>query len=356
MGTAPTILIIDDEPDNFDVIDTLLDTEGYQLSYVSNGEQALALLKAFQPDVILLDVMMPQMNGIEFCQKFKSHPQWKHIPVIMVTALTAKEDLSKCLALGADDFISKPVNGVELRSRVKSMLRIKKQYDTLQETLRLRENLSEMIVHDLRNPLTTIIMATEILGMAKFSPELLQKKTDAIVRSARQLQSLIDNLLLMAKLESGKMILQRTEVDLFAICYSAISDLEIFAEQKKLKLVVSLPAIGGSVSVDLNLFRRVLDNLLFNAIKFAPYNSEIMLCADYPKPGRARIQVADSGPGVKEELRQKIFEKYEIGTPMKEVSQIGLGLAFCKMTVEAHGGSIKVEKNEPKGAIFTVEI
>lgn len=356
MGTAPTILIIDDEPDNFDVIDTLLDTEGYQLSYVSNGEQALTLLKVFQPDVILLDVMMPQMNGIEFCQKFKSHPQWKHIPVIMVTALTAKEDLSKCLALGADDFISKPVNGVELRSRVKSMLRIKQQYDALQETLRLRENLSEMIVHDLRNPLSSIIMAAEILGMAKFSPSLLQQKTDAIVRSGRQLQSLIDSLLLMAKLESGKMVLQRTEVDLCALCSSAISDNEVFAAPKKLKLLVSLPAIGGSVSLDVNLFRRVLDNLLFNAIKFAPLNSEIVLCADYPKPGLARIQVADSGPGVKEELRQIIFEKYEIGTPMKEVSQIGLGLAFCKMTVEAHGGCIKVEKNQPQGAIFTVEI
>ncbi|GAB1541038.1 hybrid sensor histidine kinase/response regulator [Scytonema sp. NUACC21] len=356
MGTAPTILIIDDEPDNFDVIDTLLDNEGYQLNYVSSGKEALALLEAFQPDVILLDVMMPQINGIEFCQKFKSHPQWKHIPVIIVTALTAKEDLSKCLALGADDFISKPLNGIELRSRIRAMLRIKQQYDAQQETLRLRENLSEMIVHDLRNPLSTIIMAAEILGNTNFSPELQQQKTNQIVRAGRQLQSMIDSLLLIAKLESGKMVLQRRDVDLFALCSSVISDIEIFAVQNKLQLLANLPAPGGSVSLDANLFRRVLDNLLFNAIKFSPANSQIVLSAEYPKPGRARIQVADSGPGVKEELQQIIFEKYQVGTPIQETPQIGLGLAFCKMTVEAHGGYIKVENNKPQGAIFTVEI
>ncbi|NET72504.1 MAG: response regulator, partial [Sphaerospermopsis sp. SIO1G2] len=111
MEKPAQILIIDDEPDNFDVIDALLDREGYQLSYVSNAQQALTLLKVFLPDVILLDVMMPQMNGIEFCQQFKSNSQWQHIPIIMVTALNSKEDLSQCISVGADDFISKPVNG-----------------------------------------------------------------------------------------------------------------------------------------------------------------------------------------------------------------------------------------------------
>ena len=134
MEAYPSILVIDDEPDNFDVIDTLLDNAGYQLNYASNGQQALDLLQWFQPDLILLDVMMPNMSGIEFCQRFKANPCWQHIPVIMVTALTHKEDLSKCLTAGADDFISKPVNSLELRARVRSMLRIKQQYDALQET------------------------------------------------------------------------------------------------------------------------------------------------------------------------------------------------------------------------------
>jgi two-component system sensor histidine kinase/response regulator len=354
--TLAQILIIDDEPDNFDVIETLLDCESYQLSYVSNGQQAFTLLEVFQPDVILLDVMMPQMNGIEFCFKFKSHPQWKHIPVIMVTALTAKEDLSQCLEAGAEDFISKPVNGIELRSRVKSMLRIKQQYDNLQQTLRLREDLSHMIVHDLRNPLTSIILSAEIMRVAKLSPELQQDKISQILTAGRQLESMIDSLLLMAKLESGKMILQRTDIDVCAICYSAISDFEPLAVHKSLRLISKLPAPGGSISVDVTLLRRVIDNLLSNAIKFAPPNSQIVLCADYPALGKARIQVADCGFGVKDELRQIIFEKYEVGILIKEASQIGLGLAFCKMAVEAHGGYIKVEDNYPQGAVFTIEI
>jgi two-component system, sensor histidine kinase and response regulator len=356
MENPAKILIIDDEPDNFDVIEALLDSEGYELSYVANGLQALDFLASFQPDVILLDVMMPQMNGIEFCHKFKSNIKWKHIPVIMVTALSSKEDLSQCIAVGADDFISKPVNGMELRARVRSMLRIKRQYDYLQENLQLREDLSNMIVHDLRNPLTSIILSAEMLRVANLSPERQLQKSHQIIAAGQQLQTMIDSLLLMAKLDSGKLILQRTDVDLYELCSLAISDIQPVALHKSLELISDFAETGGSISLDLNLFRRVIDNLLSNAIKFTKPNSQIILHADYPAPGKAKIQVVDSGPGVKEELRQVIFEKYEIGTFKQAASQIGLGLAFCKMTVEAHGGKIKVESNQPQGAIFTIEI
>lgn len=356
MQIPPKILIIDDEPDNFDVIETLLDQENYQLNYVGNGIEALELLANFQPDVILLDIMMPQMNGIEFCQKFKSNPEWKHIPVIIVTALTAKEDLSRCISIGADDFISKPVNGIELRSRVRSMLRIKQQYDALQETLDLREDIAKMIVHDLRNPLSSIVFAAHILQSNNYYQEKQQEKIQEIILATNRLQSMIDSLLLMAKLESGKMILQRTEIDLYAVCFSVLSDMQEIANQKNIELVSYLPELGGSINVDVNLFRRVLDNLLSNAMKFSPKNSKIILQADYLQSGGAKIQVADFGPGVTEELRQTIFEKYEVGTLMKDVSQIGLGLAFCKMTVEAHGGKISVVSNTPQGSIFIIEI
>ncbi|MBD2296087.1 hybrid sensor histidine kinase/response regulator [Anabaena sphaerica FACHB-251] len=356
METPAKILIIDDEPDNFDVIDALLDSEGYELSYVANGLQALNLLDSFQPDVILLDVMMPQMNGIQFCEKFKSNPQWKHIPVIMVTALNSKEDLSECIAVGADDFISKPVNSMELRARVRSMLRIKQQYDALQETMHFREDLSNMIVHDLRNPLTSIILSAEMLRLGNLSPERQFQKSSQIIASGQQLQSMIDSLLLMAKLDSGKLILQRTDIDICELCSLAISDIQAAVIQKNIELITDLPKFGGSISLDVDLFRRVIDNLLSNAIKFTKPNTQIVLHADYPAPGRAKIQVADSGSGVQEELRQVIFEKYEIGSFKQAASQIGLGLAFCKMTVEAHGGKIKVESNQPQGAIFTIEI
>lgn len=132
----PSVLVVDDEPDNFDVIETLLALENYQLSYVSHGAKLLDRLEITQPNVILLDVMLPDMDGIEICQYIKAHPQWQHIPVIMVTALTAKDDLARCLNAGADDFISKPVNGTELRARVRSMLRLSRQHQEIQSLCR----------------------------------------------------------------------------------------------------------------------------------------------------------------------------------------------------------------------------
>ncbi|WP_019500638.1 EAL domain-containing response regulator [Pseudanabaena sp. PCC 6802] len=127
-----SILVVDDEPTNLDAIEILLSKSGYQLSYAANGHEALNYLAENQPDAILLDVMMPGLDGIEVCHRIKANPHWQHIPVIMVTALSAKEDLADCMEAGADDFISKPVNGIELRSRVRSMLRLGRQYKDIQ--------------------------------------------------------------------------------------------------------------------------------------------------------------------------------------------------------------------------------
>lgn len=356
MDTQPSILVIDDEPDNFDVVETLLDCENYQLNYAPSGQQALNRLNSFQPDLILLDVMMPDLDGMEVCQRIKADPKWQAVPIIMVTALTAKEDLARCLATGADDFISKPLNGVELRARVNSMLRIKQQYDSLQVLLQLREDMVNMIVHDLRNPLASIVLAAEILRFPNLSPQQQQSKVDQIRLAGQQLQVLINSLLIMAKLESGKIALNYTEVDLYTLCISALTDVEAIATEKNITLISELPAPNTIIEVDALIFRRVLDNLLTNAIKFSPSHSQITLRGDNLSAGGAKLQVADAGPGVREDLRQIIFEKYEIGNLMPEVSQIGLGLAFCKIAIEAHRGSILIEDNHPKGTIFTILI
>ena len=132
------ILIIDDEESIFEVIEGLLLREGYDLTYVSSGKEALNQIEEIQPDVILLDLMMPEMDGLETCQQIKANQRWCHIPIIMVTALSSKEDLARSLEAGADDFLSKPINSIEMRARVRSMLRIKLQYDALAATQRLR--------------------------------------------------------------------------------------------------------------------------------------------------------------------------------------------------------------------------
>ncbi len=147
-----SILVVDDEPDNFDVIEALLASENYELHYANCGQDALTCLEKFNPDVILLDMMMPGMNGIEVCQQIELMSQWQAVPIIMVTALSSKEDLARCIAAGADDFINKPVNGLELRARVNSMLRIKKQHDRIQSFSKLQRN----NIHSLANNLNEI--------------------------------------------------------------------------------------------------------------------------------------------------------------------------------------------------------
>jgi two-component system, sensor histidine kinase and response regulator len=147
-----SILVIDDEPDNFEVIEALLTDTGYTLHYANRGRDAIANLEKYDPDAILLDVMMPDLDGIQVCKRIKTMPQWQAVPIIMVTALGSIADLSRCIEAGADDFVSKPVNGVELRARLKSMLRIKKQHDKIESLSRLQRN----NIHFLENSLNEL--------------------------------------------------------------------------------------------------------------------------------------------------------------------------------------------------------
>ncbi len=350
-----SILVVDDEPSNFDVIEMLLFNDGHSLHYAASGAEALHYLEQAQPDVILLDAMMPGLNGIDVCHQIRETLHLQHIPIIFVTALNSKEDLARCLQAGGDDFISKPLNRVELQARVRSMLRIKRQYDALEATLELREDMSNMVVHDLRNPLSSILLACNLLQLADLQ-ESQRKRVERIMIAGQQLQSMIDSLLMMAKLEAGKFVLNRTEVDLNSLVMAAIADFEEIAAQKRITLVSCLPALGQQIWVDAIVFRRVLDNLLSNAIKFSLVGTEVKLEVDYPPDRQARIRVFDHGPGVSVELHQRIFEKYEVAQLIKGAAQMGLGLAFVKQAIAAHQGNILVAKNTPRGSIFTVEI
>ncbi|MDP5016318.1 hybrid sensor histidine kinase/response regulator [Anabaena sp. UHCC 0187] len=356
MKKLNSVLVVDDEPDNFDVIEALLINEKYELNYASNGSKALERMNMIQPDLILLDVMMPELNGIEVCQIIKANLKWQHIPIIMVTALNSKEDLAMCLAAGADDFVSKPVNKTELQARIRSMLRLKQQYDALEELTKLREDMVNMIVHDLRNPLANILLCAEILQLPNIPHTAYQPKLEQIVFGVQQLQSMIDTLLWTAKLESGQMTLNRQDVDLYYVCISVLKDFQLLTTQKNIQLIGDLPEPGHFVSLDIAVFRRVLDNLISNALKFSPNNSQVMLRVYYPTSAQVVIQVSDAGIGVPEQLKQTIFDKYAVGNPVQGVSQTGLGLAFCKMVIDAHGGTIFIEDNQPTGSIFTINM
>ena len=357
MNKPQLILVVDDRVSNFDVIESLLFKENYDLKYSEGGLQALDLLTKIHPDLILLDVMMPGMDGIEVCQRIKSNSHTCHIPIVMVTALDSRENLASCFKAGADDFISKPINSIELRARVKSMLRIKRQYDSLKESLQMRDDMSTMLIHDLRNPVGNISFACELLLGGELSQKQ-RKKVEQILNSGQRLSALIDDLLIMAKMESGKLKLDLAPVYINNLIEQTASNFVLLASKNGIQLVTQLLETDRKVLIDVGLFRRLIENLLSNAIKFSPIDSHIAIkIQDLESPEqKLKIQVSDFGRGIKDELKQCIFSKYEIGTKCKNINQIGLGLAFCKMVVEAHQGKIFVEDNYPKGSIFNVQI
>lgn len=364
MKPANTILVVDDQLSARDTIEGLLLPEGYNLTFAASGEEALARLDELKPDTILLDVMMPHMNGFEVCRHLKAGERWRHIPVILVTALADKEYLAHGLEAGADDFLSKPVNSLELRARVRSMLRIKDQFDRLEANLQLREDMANMIVHDLRTPLTPILGLCELMLLAN-NLSLQQQKDIGTIRSqARQINSYLNDMLILAKLEQEQLILHRSEVEVNQLVLAVEASHRVIATACGLRLTTHLPPDPFYVMLDETLFKRLLDNLVSNAVKFSPPDGAVAIKVEQLAPmnlaeqtPRLRLQVTDEGPGIPKEYRDEIFDKFSIVDLKKTgVSQIGLGLAFCKMVAKAHGGRIFVEDNLPRGSVFTVEI
>jgi signal transduction histidine kinase len=350
-----SILVIDDEPSAFETVEALLMREGYQLAWAPEANAALAHLETQMPDVILCDVMMPGMSGIDLCQKIKADPRWHHIPIITITALDSKEDLAKCIAAGADDFLTKPVNGIELRARIRSMLRIKQQYDALQTALTLREDMANMLVHDIRSPLTTILISAEFLDQSVL-PDAEKSFVKEISNAANRLNAMANDLLTMAKMESGKWLKEVADTNLSDLVIRAVNELKAAAATKKIVLEGSVPSLPVRLKVNANLIFRVLDNLISNALKYTVRGSTVSVRLEPTSSGGAVLRIADQGGGIPEDVRDRIFNKYEVGTLKKSVSQVGLGLAFCKMVVDSHGGKIFVESNQPRGSVFVVEL
>jgi len=356
------ILIVDDDASARSTLEALLHSEGYQLAFAKGGPEALHLLGDAEIDVILLDVMMPDMDGYQVCQQLKASELWRNIPVILVTALDQTEDLVRGLDSGADDFVHKPVRGAELRARVRSMLRIKRGYDALEQTARLREDLANMVIHDMRSPLTAILGYSGLL-MDRFQSAEDLEDMARIQRAASRLNSYANELLMLAKAQDGILLLERKPVALDCLVERALADQSIFAKGQGVTLVSDLTGYAGYALLDEYLFGRVLDNLVSNAIKFSPRQSTVTVRATSAVSGIGGtspcglcLQVLDQGPGIAKEYRERIFDKYEIGPLRRENVQVGLGLAFCKMVVDSHGGRIYVADNEPMGSVFTVEL
>jgi two-component system, sensor histidine kinase and response regulator len=366
MKPAAKILVVDDQAIARKSVEALLFNENYQVEFAADGAEGLAKVAELLPDTILLDVMMPGMDGYEVCQRLKSNPLFQAIPVIMLTALHDKQNLVRGLDAGADEFLTKPVGGLELRARVRSMLRLKQQHDRLVDIMRLREDLSHMVAHDMRNPLAAVLGHAQLLLNAPALNARAQEHAGEICKGAFRLKHFIDDYLVQAKMEHDHMVLNRTAVEFDRLVARVAENHALTAQSRNTPLTVAIrPGSLPPVQADAALCERVLDNLLSNAIKYSPSGHPIAISAeplahngDVAAPGaQIRLRFADQGPGIPSEYRDRIFDKYEI-VVMKQANtaQIGLGLAFCKLVVDAHGGRLYVEPNQPQGSIFTVEL
>ncbi len=355
------VLIADDEPTSRFTLKGKLLAEQYTLSFAANGREALEMIDTVNPHVVLLDVMMPEIDGFTTCRHIKEHSRWKNIPVIMVTALDDRETLREGFEAGANDFVSKSASAIELRARVRSMVKIKYQYDELTELMRLRENMANMVAHDMRNPLTSILGYSQMLSKMELSRADVKLFADKIYAETRRLNGFITDMLLMAKMEHNKLTLNRANISVKKLLLTAQAHHHVLAEAKGMAVTVDIAEHDPFINADATLFQRVIDNLVSNAIKYAPSETTVTLqatpLAQTDTPHTVRITVADMGPGIPDEQRTAVFGTFDTGTTSIEgVTQIGLGLAFTKIVVTAHGGDIFVEDNQPQGAIFVIEV
>ncbi len=360
MAPHSKILIVDDELTMRQQLASMLATEDYDIASLASGTELLKQLPDIMPDLIILDLMLPELDGFELCRCLKSNNQFQHIPIILVTVLDAKTALPQGVGAGADDFLQKPVSKVELRARVRSMLRIKRQYDELEATLRMREELSNMIVHDMSSPIVSVLLHATLLEDKITDPELLEH-LNMIRMAADRLDSFTNDMLMLAKMEQRKLRLNPSVVDINQLVSDAEKHFSVIANSKGIKLELALPTSPILITVDSNLFRRVIANLLANALQYSHSDTTVKvsitpIVTEDEQPHFC-MRVMDQGPGIPKEYRSRIFEKFEvIDLKKKGVAQIGLGLTFCKMAVDAHGGKIYVESNHPEGSIFVVEL
>jgi signal transduction histidine kinase len=356
------VLIVDDDAMNRRLLKDPLVVRGYVVDEAEDGEKALHAIQASPPDLLLLDVMMPVMDGFALCQRIRSSPATAAIPVLMVTALTDRKARLRGIEAGADDFLSKPIDVDEVLLRVHNAIfakrlydKVREDYEKLRELEGLREMFTHMLVHDLRSPLAAISGGVELLRMnASDKAEAESKEVaDNAMAVVFSLTEMISSLLDVARLEEGKMPLHKASVDLRDPVRRAVEGLRGMAEMSNAPVTCSLPENRVATTCDAELVGRVVSNLLGNAIRYLAGGKGIRVVLEERLEG-AYVAVIDNGPGIAPEYREKIFEKFgqvEDGKPRQKYSS-GLGLTFCKLAVEAHGGRIGVESEVGKGSTF----
>lgn len=360
------ILIVDDVMSNVLLLKVLLTNEKFAIATASNGRQALEQVEKENPDLVLLDVMMPDMSGFEVAQHLKSNPNTADIPIIFLTALNSTADIVKGFQVGANDFISKPFNKEELIIRVTHQISlvaakrlILSKTEELQRTIAGRDKLYPVIAHDLRSPMGSIKIVLNMLILnlpsEKIGAEMYELLTMAN-QTTEDVFSLLDNLLKWTKSQIGKLNVVYQDVDLVEVTDGVIEIFSMVASLKKIRIREMKPE-KMMVNADIDMLKTVVRNLLSNAIKFSKENSEVLVKME-EVDGMAVVSVQDYGCGISEEGQKKLLHTdthfSTFGTNNEEGS--GLGLLLCKDFVVKNGGKLWFTSKEGEGSIFSFSI
>ncbi len=359
------ILIVDDVVSNVLLLKILLTNEKFQVCTANNGTTCIEMAKKEHPDLILLDVMMPDISGFDTAVVLKKDEETKEIPIIFLTALNTPADLVHGFQVGASDFLTKPFNKEELVMRVMQQISlvaakriIEKQNAELRATLNNRDKMYSVIAHDLRSPMASIRMVLNLVVQSatpeSVGPELFMLLDNAN-KEAEEVHDLLDNLLKWTKSQTGKLTVVTQELDLSDIIPGAVEIFEMIAASKH----ITLKQIGTDQSIkvlaDNDMMKTVLRNFMSNAIKFSPEGSTIQISVN--NEGEfARVSVKDQGVGISAERLGSIFHKGEStsGTGGEEGS--GLGLQLCQDFARKNGGDCFVESVEGEGSTFSFTI
>ena len=360
------ILIVDDVMSNVLLLKVLLTNEKFAIATASNGRQALEQVDKENPDLILLDVMMPDMSGFEVAQHLKANPNTAEIPIIFLTALNSTADIVKGFQVGANDFISKPFNKEELIIRVTHQISlvaakrlILSKTEELRRTIAGRDKLYSVIAHDLRSPMGSIKMVLNMLILnlpaEKIGDEMYELLTMAN-QTTEDVFSLLDNLLKWTKSQIGKMNVVFQDVNLVEVVDSVIEIFNMVAGLKKISIRAEKPE-KMIVTGDIDMMKTVIRNLLSNALKFSKEGSEVVLKME-EADGKAIVSVQDYGCGISEEGQKKLLHTdthfSTFGTNNEEGS--GLGLLLCQDFVLKNGGELWFISKEGEGSTFSFSI
>ncbi len=360
------ILIVDDTPANLSLLTSVLKDRGHRVRPVLSGALALKTAQAEAPDLILLDISMPQMDGFEVCRRLKESERLRSVPVIFLSALSDTVDKVKAFSMGGVDYVTKPFQIEELEARVEThlslrrlQLRLVENYERLQSLEQMRQKLTQMIVHDLKSPITAAYYnATFVRDDAGLQGDHAVAM-ERVVSSFDVLNRMTLDMLDVAKSDTGSLRPRLERTDLRGLLKDVAADAGAAAQSAGKTLIVDVAGDVPAVGADRELLRRVMANLLDNSFKYAPEGTELRVEAALAAGGNYSIRLRDQGPGIPRADRERIFDPYvrlERDAADHARESRGLGLAFCRLAAEAHGGRIWVEDNQPKGTTFVVQL